>query len=64
MRNLHIFSILNAVQVPEGEYRLSALEAQSDSGSGLMFLPKYRDVTVKSPLLDVEFSQVNTIHGF
>ncbi|PON61743.1 Glucoamylase, starch-binding [Parasponia andersonii] len=44
-------------EVPSGEYRLSALAAQPESGSGLMFLPPSIDVTVKSPLLNVEFSQ-------
>ncbi|EXB28568.1 hypothetical protein L484_009727 [Morus notabilis] len=44
-------------EVPLGEYRLSALAAQTESTSGLMFLPTYIDVTVKSPLLNIEFSQ-------
>ncbi|BFG23849.1 hypothetical protein CerSpe_101230 [Prunus speciosa] len=44
-------------EVPPGEYRLSALAASPESASGLMFLPSYIDVVVKSPLLDVKFSQ-------
>lgn len=48
----------NVVQVPIGEYRLSALAAKPEIASGLMFLPSYIDVAVWSPLLNVEFSQV------
>lgn len=44
-------------EVPSGEYRLSALAAKTESAFGLLFLPTYIDVTVKSPLLNVEFSQ-------
>ncbi|KAL5561032.1 hypothetical protein UlMin_030779 [Ulmus minor] len=44
-------------EVPLGEYRLSALAAKPESASGLMFLPNYIDVTIRSPLLNVEFSQ-------
>ncbi|KAF4370085.1 uncharacterized protein LOC115708837 [Cannabis sativa] len=44
-------------EVPAGEFRLSALPAKPDSASGLMFLPPSIDVVVKSPLLNVEFSQ-------
>jgi hypothetical protein len=47
------------LQVPTGEYRLSALPVDSDGFSSLMFSPGHIDVNVKSPLLDVEFSQVN-----
>jgi hypothetical protein len=34
------------------------MAATPESAPGLMFLPSYVDVMVKSPLLDVEFSQV------
>ncbi|GMY17071.1 nodal modulator 3 [Fagus crenata] len=44
-------------EVPPGEYRLSAMAATPENAPGLMFLPSYVDVMVKSPLLDVEFSQ-------
>lgn len=44
-------------QVPTGEYRLSALAPES--ASGLLFVPSHIDVVVKSPLLNVKFSQVN-----
>ncbi|XP_057966723.1 uncharacterized protein LOC131156786 isoform X2 [Malania oleifera] len=40
-----------------GEYRLSALAATTESAPGLLFLPPYVDVVVKSPVLNVEFSQ-------
>ncbi|XP_062006215.1 uncharacterized protein LOC133723403 [Rosa rugosa] len=44
-------------EVPTGEYRLSALAASPESASGLLFLPSHIDVVVKSPLLNVKFSQ-------
>lgn len=44
-------------EVPPGEYRLSALAATPESSSGILFLPPYADVIVKSPLLNIEFSQ-------
>ncbi|XP_051224560.1 uncharacterized protein [Lolium perenne] len=44
-------------EVPTGEYRLSALPVDSEGFSSLMFSPGHIDVNVKSPLLDVEFSQ-------
>ncbi|KAF3436558.1 hypothetical protein FNV43_RR23650 [Rhamnella rubrinervis] len=44
-------------EVPAGEYRLSALAAKPEIASGLMFLPPHIDVEVRSPLLNVEFSQ-------
>ncbi|XP_031403144.1 nodal modulator 1 isoform X2 [Punica granatum] len=44
-------------EVPLGEYRLSALSATSESAPGLLFLPTYIDFAVKSPLLNIEFSQ-------
>ncbi|KAI4349753.1 hypothetical protein L6164_010313 [Bauhinia variegata] len=51
-------------EVLPGEYRLSAIAATPESASGLMFLPSYIDVDVRSPLLNVEFSQVLVnIHG-
>ncbi|XP_068661556.1 uncharacterized protein [Aristolochia californica] len=43
-------------EVPPGEYRLSALPT-TESSSGLLFLPSFIDVTVNSPILDLEFSQ-------
>ncbi|KFK35418.1 hypothetical protein AALP_AA5G281800 [Arabis alpina] len=51
-------------EVPPGEYRLSALAATPKSASELLFLPAYMDVAVKSPLLDIEFSQARVnVHG-
>ncbi|XP_054800411.1 uncharacterized protein LOC129304687 [Prosopis cineraria] len=51
-------------EVLPGEYRLSAIAASPESVPGLMFLPSYIDVVVKSPLLNVEFSQaLVNIHG-
>ncbi|XP_030454773.2 uncharacterized protein LOC115676056 [Syzygium oleosum] len=44
-------------EVPPGEYRLSALAATPETASGLLFVPPYTDVSVKSPMLNVEFSQ-------
>ncbi|WCJ22340.1 Carbohydrate-binding-like fold [Euphorbia peplus] len=44
-------------EVPPGEYRLSALAASPENAPGLLFLPPYIDVAVKSPLLNVKFSQ-------
>ncbi|KAK9950516.1 hypothetical protein M0R45_006002 [Rubus argutus] len=44
-------------EVPTGEYRLSALAASPESASSLLFLPSHIDVVVKSPLLNVKFSQ-------
>ncbi|MED6190169.1 hypothetical protein PIB30_103084, partial [Stylosanthes scabra] len=41
-------------EVVPGEYRLSAI---AENAPGLMFMPSYIDVVVKSPLLNVEFSQ-------
>lgn len=55
---LHLLCLC-CCQVPTGEYRLSALAAAPESASGLLFLPSHIDVVVKSPLLDVKFSQVN-----
>ncbi|KAG4983099.1 hypothetical protein JHK87_027848 [Glycine soja] len=45
-------------QVPPGEYRLSAIAATLENGVGLRFAPSYIDVVVKSPVLNIEFSQV------
>ncbi|KAK1277905.1 hypothetical protein QJS04_geneDACA007053 [Acorus gramineus] len=51
-------------EVPPGEYRLSALAASPESSPGLLFSPSFIDVTVNSPLLDVEFFQALVdIHG-
>ncbi|CAK7348450.1 unnamed protein product [Dovyalis caffra] len=44
-------------EVLPGEYRLSALVATPDSAPGLLFSPPYVDVVVKSPLLDLQFTQ-------
>ncbi|KAK1574965.1 hypothetical protein Q3G72_001403 [Acer saccharum] len=44
-------------EVPAGEYSLSALAATPESSSGLLFVPPYVDVVVKSPLLNIKFSQ-------
>ncbi|XP_050896782.1 uncharacterized protein LOC127103576 [Lathyrus oleraceus] len=44
-------------EVIPGEYRLSAIAATPDNAVGLMFAPSYIDVEIKSPLLNVEFSQ-------
>jgi len=37
---------------------LSAIAATPENAAGLMFTPSYIDVVVKSPLLNIEFSQV------
>ncbi|XP_074267787.1 uncharacterized protein LOC141591371 [Silene latifolia] len=51
-------------QVPPGDYRLSAVASTTESSSELMFLPPYTDVSVRSPLLHIEFSQAQvTVHG-
>ncbi|KAK3194298.1 hypothetical protein Dsin_025608 [Dipteronia sinensis] len=44
-------------EVRTGEYSLSALAATPESSSGLLFVPPYVDVVVKSPLLNIKFSQ-------
>ncbi|KAJ1412555.1 Immunoglobulin-like fold [Sesbania bispinosa] len=44
-------------EVLPGEYRLSAIAATPENAAGLLFAPSYIDVVVKSPLLNVEFSQ-------
>lgn len=44
-------------EVLPGEYRLSAIAATPENAAGLMFAPSYIDVVVKSPLLNIEFSQ-------
>lgn len=61
-QKLGIISLSYVFQVPEGDYRLSALAATPENAPGVLFLPPYIDVTVKSPVLNVEFSQV-IIHG-
>ncbi|BAT86244.1 hypothetical protein VIGAN_04387700 [Vigna angularis var. angularis] len=51
-------------EVLPGEYRLSAIAATPENAGGLMFTPSYIDVVVKSPLLNIEFSQaLVNIHG-
>ncbi|KAF8074467.1 hypothetical protein N665_1101s0028 [Sinapis alba] len=51
-------------EVPPGEYRLSAFAATPKSAPELLFLPGYMDVSVKSPLLNIEFSQARVnVHG-
>lgn len=60
--SLSLFGIFNVVQVPSGEYRLSALDTTPESASGLIFLPPYIDIIVKSPILNIEFSQVIFSH--
>lgn len=50
--------LLFDMQVPPGEYRLSALPIKSESSSSLIFSPPYVDVKVNSPVLNVEFFQV------
>ncbi|CAJ1874972.1 unnamed protein product [Sphenostylis stenocarpa] len=51
-------------EVLPGEYRLSAIAANPENAAGLMFSPSYIDVVVKSPLLNIEFSQaLVNIHG-
>ncbi|KAK6937266.1 hypothetical protein RJ641_030774, partial [Dillenia turbinata] len=51
-------------EVPLGEYRLSALAASPESVSELLFSPPHVDVVVKSPVLNVEFSQAHvSLHG-
>lgn len=51
-------------QVPPGDYRLSALAVTPENTPELVFLPPYVDVSVRSPLLNVEFSQAQVnIHG-
>ncbi|KAF5745936.1 putative carboxypeptidase regulatory region-containingprotein [Tripterygium wilfordii] len=44
-------------EVLPGEYRLSVLAATPENAAGLLFSPPFLDVMVKSPLLNVEFSQ-------
>lgn len=46
-------------QVPAGEYRLSALAGTQESVPGVIFSPPYADVAVKSPIFNVEFSEVH-----
>ncbi|KAK9747603.1 hypothetical protein RND81_02G002700 [Saponaria officinalis] len=51
-------------QVPPGDYRLSAVASTTENSSELMFLPAYTDVSVRSPLLNIEFSQAQvSVHG-
>ncbi|GAB4830590.1 hypothetical protein Ancab_020356 [Ancistrocladus abbreviatus] len=51
-------------EVPPGEYRLSALPFTPETAPELLFLPPHVDVSVRSPLLNIEFSQAQVnIHG-
>lgn len=51
-------------EVPPGDYRLLALAATAERASELLFLPSYVDVSVNSPLLNIEFFQAQVdIHG-
>ncbi|XP_021744068.1 nodal modulator 1-like [Chenopodium quinoa] len=51
-------------QVPPGDYRLSAMASTPENAPELVFLPPYTDVSVRSPLLNIEFSQAQVkIHG-
>ncbi|KAK7284568.1 hypothetical protein RJT34_19316 [Clitoria ternatea] len=51
-------------EVLPGEYRLSAIAATPENTAGVMFAPSYIDVVVKSPVLNVEFSQaLVNVHG-
>ncbi|GMH30789.1 hypothetical protein Nepgr_032632 [Nepenthes gracilis] len=51
-------------EVPPGEYRLSVLPTTPEGSSELLFLPPYVDVIVRSPLLNIEFSQAQvSLHG-
>ncbi|GAB2282181.1 hypothetical protein Dimus_016732 [Dionaea muscipula] len=51
-------------EVPPGDYRLSALPTAPESASELLFVPPYVDVSVRSPVLNIEFSQAQVnIHG-
>lgn len=58
IRKLHLSPLFKYVQVPPGEYRLSAMAAMPESAPGLLFLPSFVDVVVKSPLMTIKFSQV------
>lgn len=50
--------------VSPGDYRLSALPSTPENAPELVFLPPYTDVSVRSPLLNIEFSQAQVnIHG-
>lgn len=51
-------------QVPPGDYRLSAMASTPEKAPELVFLPLHTDVSVRSPLLNIEFSQAQVnIHG-
>ncbi|CAK9152882.1 unnamed protein product [Ilex paraguariensis] len=50
-------------EVPPGEYRLSAFAATPESAPELLFSPSYVDVRVNSPLLNVEFYQVQLMYS-
>ena len=46
------------LQVPPGEYRLSAFAAMPENAPELLFSPPFIDVVLNKPLLDVKFYQV------
>lgn len=50
--------LVNVLQVPPGEYRLSAIAATPESAPELLFSPHHIDVVVNKPLLDINFYQV------
>lgn len=49
---------LHLLQVPPGDYRLSAIPAKLENAKELLFSPSHIDVSVRSPILDVKFYQV------
>lgn len=54
--------LCSLMQVPTGEYRLSALAATPESAPELLFLPSHMDIAVGNPLFNIEFSQVSEVH--
>ncbi|CAO2826653.1 unnamed protein product [Amaranthus hypochondriacus] len=51
-------------QVPPGDYRLSALASSAENTPEIVFLPPYTDVSIRSPILNIEFSQAQVnIYG-
>lgn len=49
---------LNLLQVPPGDYRLSAIAAAPETAPHLLFSPQHIDVNVNGPLLSLKFYQV------
>ncbi|CAH9140431.1 unnamed protein product [Cuscuta epithymum] len=45
-------------EVPPGEYRLSAIAASPENFPDLLFSPPHVDISVRKPLLDIVFNQV------